>query len=236
MTLVKTTHGRRSFLKVSALAGGGMIIGFNGLGACKPAPNEGFGMPKLWFELNGYLKIGDNGLITIMSPNPEGGQNVKTSMPMIVAEELDVDWEKVVVEQAPLDTKLYTRQFIGGSQAIRQGWQGLRMAGATARHMLKQAAAKAWQVPETEITTSEGVLLHKQSGRSAGYGNMASAAAGIPVPTEVALKDIRHLPQKCGREKNRNRASPVRNGLPATRNAHRHDRTSTRLRDEIKIV
>lgn len=82
--------------------------------------------------------------MTIMSPNPEGGQNVKTSMPMIVAEELDVDWNKVMVEQAPLNTDNYSRQFIGGSQAIRQGWQGLRMAGASARQMLREAAAQAW--------------------------------------------------------------------------------------------
>jgi isoquinoline 1-oxidoreductase beta subunit len=124
-----------------------------------------------------------------MSPNPEGGQNVKTSMPMIVADELDVAWEKVIVEQAPLNTNLYTRQFIGGSQAIRQGWQSLRMAGATARHMLRQAAAQAWQVPAEEITTEAGVLHHKKSGKSAGYGEMASAAAQIPVPKDVLLKD-----------------------------------------------
>jgi len=193
MTLVKTFNGRRSFLKATALAGGGMMIGFSWLPSCQSDSNADLTLPKEWFDLNGFLKIGDNGLITIMSPNPEGGQNVKTSMPMIVAEELDVDWEKVVVEQAPLDTKLYTRQFIGGSQAIRQGWHGLRMAGATARHMLKQAAAQAWQVPETEITTAEGVLLHEKSGRSAGYGEMAAAAARIPVPKEVPLKDTKEF-------------------------------------------
>ena len=104
-------------------------------------------MPDEWFEINAFLKIGENGVVTIMSPNPEGGQNVKTSMPMIVAEELDVDWKRVLVEQAPLDTDRYTRQFIGGSQAIRRGWQSLRLAGATARQMLREAAAEAWEVP-----------------------------------------------------------------------------------------
>src|SRR5210317_1822735 len=123
MTLVKTRIGRRSFLKTSALAGGGMVLSFNWLASCISNPEEVLSMPEEWFELNGYLKIGDNGLVTIMSPNPEGGQNVKTSMPMIVAEELDIDWKDVIVEQAPLNTDLYTRQFIGGSQAIRQGWQ-----------------------------------------------------------------------------------------------------------------
>jgi isoquinoline 1-oxidoreductase subunit beta len=83
---------RRSFLKVSALAGGGMILSFNWLAGCKPNSEEALEMPKEWFRLNGYINIGENGLVTIMSPNPEGGQNIKTSMPMIVAEELDADW------------------------------------------------------------------------------------------------------------------------------------------------
>src|SRR5690606_7030030 len=189
MTLIKTSISRRSFLKVSALAGGGMMLSFNWLGGCKPSTGETSALPKEWFEMNGFLKIGDNGLVTIMSPNPEGGQNVKTSMPMIVAEELDVNWEYVIVEQAPLNTNLYTRQFIGGSQAIRQGWKTLRMAGATARYMLQQAAAQAWQVPAEEITTEAGVLHHKGSGKSAAYGEMASAAALIAVPEAVDLKN-----------------------------------------------
>src|SRR5690606_17981647 len=109
--------------------------------------------------------------------------------PMIVAEELDVNWENVIVEQAPLNTNLYTRQFIGGSQAIRQGWKTLRMAGATARYMLQQAAAQAWQVPAEEITTEAGVLHHKGSGKSAAYGEMASAAALRDVPEAVDLKN-----------------------------------------------
>lgn len=176
-------------MKVSALAGGGMMLSFNWLAGCGPSTGETSALPKEWFEMNGFLKIGDNGLVTIMSPNPEGGQNVKTSMPMIVAEELDINWENVIVEQAPLNTKLYTRQFIGGSQAIRQSWKTLRMAGATARYMLRQAAAQAWQIAAEEITTEGGVLHHKPSGKSAGYGEMASAAALITVPEEVMLKD-----------------------------------------------
>lgn len=190
MAIVKTSLNRRSFLKTMALASGGIMISFNWLVSCEPKKGEGLDLPEEWFELNGYLKIGDNGVVTIMSPNPEGGQNVKTSMPMIVAEELDVDWENVLVEQAPLNTDLYSRQFIGGSQAIRHGWPGLRMAGATARYMLVEAAAQGWQVPAEEITTEAGVLHHKNSGKSAGYGEMASAAAGIPVPEEVQLKDL----------------------------------------------
>jgi len=172
------------------MAGGGLMLGFTWLASCTSKPEEVLTMPEEWFEINGFLKIGDNGVVTIMSPNPEIGQNVKTSMPMIVAEELDVDWNKVVVEQAPLNTDIFTRQLAGGSQSIRQGWEGLRMAGASARHMLKEAAAQAWQVPASEITTSEGVLSHEASGNSADYGEMASAAANVPVPEEVELKEV----------------------------------------------
>ncbi|RMG65872.1 MAG: xanthine dehydrogenase family protein molybdopterin-binding subunit, partial [Bacteroidetes bacterium] len=146
-------------------------------------------MPEAWFEFNGFVKIGDNGLITIKNPNPEFGQNVKTSMPMIVADELDADWKMVMVEMAPFDTQTYDRQFTGGSAGIRSWWQGLRTAGASARYMLVAAAAQAWQVPASEITTEAGKLHHKPSGRSAGYGEMASAAALIPLPEEVPLKE-----------------------------------------------
>lgn len=167
------------------------MLGFSWFASCKPTPEQIVNMPKEWFNINAYLKIGENGLVTIMSPNPEIGQNVKTSMPMLVAEELDVDWKNVIVEQAPLDTALFTRQLAGGSQSIRQGWESLRMAGASARRMLQEAAAQAWQVSADEITVANGVLEHKQSGNSAGFGEMASAAAEIPVPKEIQLKDLK---------------------------------------------
>lgn len=197
MTLIKTSYGRRSFLKTSALTGGGMVLGFSWLASCQPAGDAAeeavLTMPEAWFEINAYLKIGDNGVVTILSPNPEFGQNIKTAMPMIIAEELDVDWKNVLVEQAHFNAELYTatNQFSGGSQGIRRGWQGLRMAGATARQMLREAAAQAWQVPVAEITTEAGVLHHQNSGKSAGYGEMASAAAKLPVPEEVKLKEVK---------------------------------------------
>ena len=193
MTLVKTKIGRRSFLKTSAVAGGGMMLSFSWLSSCISKPEEALTMPDEWFELNGYIKIGDNGIVTIMSPNPEFGQNIKTSMPMIVAEELDVDWKDVIVEQAPFNAEIYThtRQFTGGSAGIRRGWQGLRTAGATARRMLAEAASKQWNVPLEEITTENGVLYHKTSESSAGYGEFASAAVAIPVPEEVELKEVK---------------------------------------------
>ncbi|MCZ6520162.1 MAG: molybdopterin-dependent oxidoreductase, partial [Bacteroidetes bacterium] len=189
MTLIKTQYNRRSFLKVTTAAGGGIVLGFSWLASCTPSGQPLTEVPEEWFDINAFIKIGDNGMVTILSPNPEIGQNVKTSMPMIVAEELDVDWNDVTVEQAGLDTQKYVRQLAGGSQSIRQGWQSLRMAGATARRMLLEAAAKKWQVPVEELSTDAGVIKHQSSGKSIGYGEIASAAASIAVPAEVELKD-----------------------------------------------
>ncbi len=166
-----------------------MVLGFSWLSSCARDAEAGMALPDEWFNINGFLKIGDNGIVTIMSPNPEIGQNVKTAMPMIVAEELDVDWKKVIVEQAGLDTESFTRQLAGGSQSIRQGWNSLRMAGATARRMLMEAAANEWQVPVDELITDKGTIKHESSGKKAGYGKFASAAASVPVPEEVELKD-----------------------------------------------
>ncbi len=184
-----TSISRRSFLRTSALAGGGLLISFGWKSSFASGIKEMAAIPEEWIKLNGFLKIAENGMVTIISPNPEGGQNVKTSMPMIVAEELDVDWKNVVIEQAPLNTELYTRQFIGGSQAIRTSWKTLRTAGATARQMLCEAAALSWGVPVEEITTQAGILYHNKTGKSAGYGEMASAAAKIKMPKEVKLKE-----------------------------------------------
>ncbi len=108
---------------------------------------------------------------------------------MIVADELDIDWNKVIVEQAPLNTDLYSWQVAGGSRSIANGWQSLRMAGATARHMLKEAAAMTWQVPVSEISAVAGILSHQGSGNSAHYGEMASQASQLDVPEEVELKE-----------------------------------------------
>jgi isoquinoline 1-oxidoreductase subunit beta len=187
---------RRFFIKASAAAGGGLLLGFNILG-CKTEPvlpdfiAPVFDMPETWFDMNGFLKIGENGLVTIMSPNPEIGQNVKTSMPMIIAEELDCDWSKVIVEQAPLDTEKFQRQIAGGSQSIRFGWEGLRKTGATARYMLVEAAAQKLGVSASELTTEKGVIYHAASNRSIGYGEVAQAATSIAAPEEVTLKDIK---------------------------------------------
>jgi isoquinoline 1-oxidoreductase subunit beta len=190
MAQIRTTINRRSFLKASAMAGGGLMLSFSWLAGCKPKEEELLAMPDEWFELNSYIKIGNNGVVTLMSPNPEFGSNVKTSMPMILADELDVDWKNVIVEQADFYPQRFDRQFTGGSQGIRQGWKPLRVAGATARHLLVEAAAQQWNVPAKEITTENGTLHHKSSGKKSGYGEMASIAAGMKVPAEVTTKDV----------------------------------------------
>ena len=193
MTLIKTKIGRRAFIKNTSLAGGGLVLGFSILNACKTEQTSEIAaieMPKEWFEINSYLKIGDNGVVTIYTPNPEFGQNIRTSMPMLIAEELDVDWKNVLVEQAPYHAEKYGFQFTGGSQGIRRRWEPLRMAGATARQMLREAAAQKWQVPLEEIKADKGVLSHENTNQSAGYGEMALAASKLAVPEEVPLKEI----------------------------------------------
>ncbi len=188
MTVIKTRINRRSFLKVSAASGGGMLLGFSWLASCDPKEQQDVKEPpKEWFDINAFIKIGDNGDITIFSPNPEIGQNVKTSMPLIVAEELDVDWKDVTVQQADLNTVKYKRQLAGGSQSIRQGWKSLRMAGATARKMLLEAAAKQWKVEVSQLSTDKGRIIYRD--QSLSYGEIAAAAAQLEIPEEVALKD-----------------------------------------------
>ncbi len=189
MTTESAKLGRRSFLKITSIAGGGLALGFNWF--LTPATKEAgkSGLEAVGSEINAYLKISENGVVTIIAPNPEFGTDVRTSLSMLVAEELDADWEKVVVEQALFNPKLYGNQFTGGSMSVMTRWQPLRTTGATAKQMLKEAAALKWEVPVSEITTKEGILTHKASGRSAGYGEMAGAAAKIHVPEIVKLKD-----------------------------------------------
>ena len=192
MTVVKTKIGRRSFLKASAALGGGIMIGFNWLLSCKSLSLEkkGLEIPKEWFDINGYIKIGDSGMVTIFSPNPEIGQNVMTSMPMIVAEELDVPWENVIVKQGDLDEDSFKNpQTAGGSNSIKRGWDPLRMAGAAGRRMLIEAAAKEWGVSIEDLSTSNGIIKEKQGNRKFNYGEIASKAVSIEIPKKLTLKD-----------------------------------------------
>ncbi|UBZ09765.1 molybdopterin-dependent oxidoreductase [Leeuwenhoekiella palythoae] len=185
MALIKTKHNRRSFLKVSAAGGAGLLLQFSwfsGLAQSDVQPED------IAFDLNAYIRINGNGTVTIFSPNPEIGQNVKTSMPLIVAEELDVAWDQVTVEQAPLDTKKFSRQIAGGSQSIRAGWDGLRMAGATARYLFVNAAAKLWNIPAEDLVTEEGMVKHLPTNKTIAYKELIDEASKIEIPEEVPLK------------------------------------------------
>ena len=190
MTNQSNPISRRSFLKSSALAGGGLMISFTWLSAFnRPGITEGPDIPEQWSELTGYIKITPDNIIKIINPNPEFGQNVMTSLPMIIAEELDADWRQVIVEMGPHDSVKLGPQFTGGSNSTRMYWKPLREAGAAARHMLLDAAAQTWNVPFEELTTKEGTILHEKSGKSGKYGEFAAKAATLAIPKGVKQKD-----------------------------------------------
>ena len=169
---------RRTFLKLTGVTAGGMILGFSFRAEANPVPpataNE--------FVPNGFVRIGSDGKITIYAKNPEVGQGVKTSLPMIVAEELDVSWDVVNIVQAPINEAYYGRQSAGGSQSTPTSWDVSRQAGAVARTLLVTAAAAQWNVPASECTTDSGKVMHAASGRSLSYGELATSAAKLPVP------------------------------------------------------
>ena len=182
---------RRSFLRVSAIAGGGLLLSafWDSLEAAEPLgaaqkPGED---P----ELNAFVRIHPDGTVTIASKNPEIGQGVKTMLPMLIADELDVEWKRVRVEQVGLDPTRYKDQWAGGSTATPINWLPMRQVGAATRAMLVTAAAQKWSVPASECTTAKGTVFHEKSRRSAGYGALASAAASVPPPdlASVKLKD-----------------------------------------------
>jgi len=186
-----TSTNRRNFLKITATVSGGLFLGFN-MSESEASILNVLDPEKVLageINFNSYLSISPDDVISIFSPNPEVGQNIKTSFPMIVAEELDADWSKVKVFQAPLDTKRFERQVTGGSQAIPHSWERLRKAGATARYLIVEAAAKRLGVPSSSLNTEKGRVYHKDSNRSLSYGELATEASAIGVPAEVKLKD-----------------------------------------------
>ena len=177
--------GRRDFMKITGLVGGGLMLAFTlPRVAAKSAP----------LQPNGYIRIDEQGIL-IYAKNPEIGQGVKTSLPMIVAEELDAAWEDVQVAQAPIDQATYGMQFAGGSMSIPMNWMPLRQAGATARAMLVGAAAARLGVPATALVTRDSHVVHKDTGRQLAYTELAAEAAAMPVPDAeaVVLKDPRHF-------------------------------------------
>jgi isoquinoline 1-oxidoreductase subunit beta len=178
---------RRSFLRVTSLASGGVLLG---LVVKPPKAAAQFG-PAAPPVPNNYIKIDPDGTVTIMAKDPEVGQGVKTMLPMLIAEELDADWKMVKIQQTDFDDTKYAAQFAGGSLATPFNWDPMRRVGAAGRQLLVSAAAKTWNVPEAECSTSAGRVLHAGSSRSVGYGEIASKAAAMPPPDlqKVKLKD-----------------------------------------------
>jgi isoquinoline 1-oxidoreductase subunit beta len=182
---------RRAFLHASAIAGGGLMVALqlDGLDLfAQGPPGQG---PAPTFMPTAFVKIAPDGTVTIMAKNPEIGQGIKNMLPMIIADELDVDWSSVRIEQADLDQAKYGTQLAGGSFATPMNWDPLRQVGAASRQMLVAAAAQRWSVPATELTTASGRVMHRASNRSAGYGELAATASTLPVPAlaSVPLKD-----------------------------------------------
>jgi isoquinoline 1-oxidoreductase beta subunit len=194
-TLSAKGLARRELLIAGAALGGGLIIGFvlprfrDG-----KTPTPGAEGQEAAFSPNAFIRIDRDGMVTMVMPKAEMGQGTYTSIPMLVAEELDVDITKVRLEHAPADDKLYGdpilgRQVTGGSTSIRGAWKPLREAGATARSMLIAAACKDWNVEPGECRTENGMIMHQGSDRKIAYGDVVEAAATMPVPAKVQLKD-----------------------------------------------
>ena len=179
----KTNINRRSFLQVTALAGGGLLLGLYPKAALAQRGPE-------VLNPTDFIRIAPNGIVTLTSKNTEIGQNVHNTLPMLIAEELDVDWKDVRLVRADADNK-YGNQFTGGSSATTANWEPMRRVGAAGRQMLIAAAAQTWGVAESECSTASGRVQHKASNRSLGYGELASKAATMPVPDlrSVKLKD-----------------------------------------------
>ncbi len=183
---------RRLFLRVSGLAGGGLLLG-TCLEPIARRLEPGLAAAAGDYAPNAFLKVSADGVVTIIAKNPEVGQGIKTMLPMIVAEEFEVDWKSIRLEQADLDEAVYGRQNAGGSTGTPTNWEPLRRAGAAGKLLMLQAAARTWRVPVTEVAAKSGRVHHATSGRALGYGELAATAATLPAPdlATVPLKDAK---------------------------------------------
>ncbi len=170
---------RREFVGAGVAAGAGLVIGFY-------LPHKG-ASEKESFSPNAYLRIAPDNKVTIVVARSEMGQGVRTALPMILAEELEADWNQIEIEQAGAST-LFGDQTTGGSASIRTTWDPMRKAGATAREMLISAAALTWGVPRSGCTAESGHIKHVASNRTLTYGDLVAKASTLPIPSDVPLK------------------------------------------------
>jgi isoquinoline 1-oxidoreductase beta subunit len=205
----KVAIHRRQFLKITSLGTGGLVLGFSlpgfaALATAIPPDCE-------YFQPNAFLRIDKSGLVTIYVGKQEMGQGVNTSLPMIVAEELEVDFQKVKTEIAPFGTLAEGAHDTGGSQSVTGTWDELRKAGAVAKTMLVTAAAQKWNVNEGICKAENGAVVNAISGNTLSYGELACAAAALPIPAEVTLKNIRDF-KVVGKEQRKKNLKDILTG------------------------
>src|SRR5687768_4807756 len=183
-----TGMNRRSFIKISAGAGGGLVLGFSLTGELAAQ----FGPPgSTALTPNAFIRIGADELVTLTIHKPENGQGIETALAMLLAEELECDWSKVRTEFAPINAALYGGALQGtfGSLAVRTTYEPMRRTGAAAREMLVQAAAQQWSVDRTQCRAEAGIVVNTATKARLSYGSLAAAAAKLPVPSAITLKD-----------------------------------------------
>ena len=197
---------RREFIKISSTAGSGLILGFY-----LPNKLQGKSLESKIFQPNAWINIQPDNYVKIMVGKSEMGQGVITSLPMIIAEEMDLDWSKVIVEKAPADRSKYGSQMTGGSNSISSSFMKLRKAGATAREMLVNAASEYWGVPENECTTNSSKVFHEKTNKKISYGELATKAGQQLIPKNPTLKNSKNF-SIIGKNMSRKDTLPKING------------------------
>ena len=241
--MTKNLVTRRSFMQVSVAAGGGMLIALH----LDPAELLAQGPPGgagVRYDALAFVKIAPDGIVTITSKNPEIGQGIKNMLPMIIADELDVDWSSVKVVQADVDQSKYGAQVAGGSTATPTNWDPMRQVGSAIRQMVLAAAADKWSVPVSELTTASGRVMHA-SEQALGWvrraGNSRCGQAGADAQHGAAegsegLQDHRQADARCGHRRGHHRQAGLQHRLHRTRHAVGRVSEVTGLRRQGRFV